>query len=88
VPGLTPSSRWEVQAARKELSDEPFPADSSSKKRLGFNVSARKTLRNIFLKYVVKQLTAEQNIMNTHKRAYKHAEVKGKGKYLANKQII
>jgi hypothetical protein len=86
VPGLTPSSRWEVHAARKELSDEPFPADSSSKKRLGFNASARKILRKISLKYMVKQLAPEQNIMNAYKQAYKHAEIKGK--YLANKQII
>jgi hypothetical protein len=31
MSGLTPSSRWKVQAARIGLSDEPFPADSSSK---------------------------------------------------------
>jgi hypothetical protein len=47
VPGLTPSSRLEVQVARIQLSDELTPADSSSKKRLKFNASARKTLRKI-----------------------------------------
>jgi hypothetical protein len=31
VPGLTPSSRWEVETAEKGLSDEPFPANPSSK---------------------------------------------------------
>jgi hypothetical protein len=64
------------------------PTNLSPLIRVLRNASDSTLLLEKHLKYVVKQLTAEQNVTNTHKRAYKHAEVKGKGKYLANKQII
>jgi hypothetical protein len=48
VPGLTPSLRWEVQAAEKRLFDEFFPADPSSKNASDPTLLLGKHLRNFY----------------------------------------
>jgi hypothetical protein len=69
VPGLTPSSRWEVQAAEDGLSDETNPRFPEFLFSSGITLLLKKDLENFEKKYS-KQSSNEQNITNAYKQAH------------------